>query len=74
MIRYRIGNSSEEIENDEGTEDVTGFVDERFKVFVVFDGVLARQQEVDHERMLLLLLSLELLVNNLHHSKTLYRS
>ena len=74
MIRYRIGNSSEEIKNDEGTEDVTGFVDERFKVFVVFDGVLARQQEVDHERMLLLLLSLELLVNNLHHSKTLYRS
>ena len=74
MIRYRIGNSSEEIENDEGTEDVTGFVDERFKVFVVFDGVLARQQEVDHERMLLLLLSLELLVNNLHHSKTLHRS
>ena len=74
MIRYRIGNSSEEIENDEGTEDVTGFVDERFKVFVVFDGVLARQQEVDHERMLLLLLSLELLVNNLHHSKTLHGS
>ena len=74
MIRYRIGNSSEEIENDEGTEDVTGFVDERFEVFVVFDGVLARQQEVDHERMLLLLLSLELLVNNLHHSKTLHGS
>lgn len=74
MIRYRIGNSSEEIKNDEGTEDVTGFVDERFKVFVVFDGVLARQQEVDHERMLLLLLSLELLVNNLHHSKTLHGS
>ena len=74
MIRYRIGNASEEIENDEGTEDVTGFVDERFEVFVVFDGVLARQQEVDHERMLLLLLSLELLVNNLHHSKTLHGS